>query len=99
MRNDRPFLLIPYEHEGAQHHYEPDYIVKFRNGLMVLLEMKGAEFDMDHAKYRAALRWVSAVNNWGRLGRWILWCAGTHSDCRGSSWIWYDPRAGICYDL
>jgi type III restriction enzyme len=37
---------------------------------MVLLEMKGAEFDMDHAKYQAARRWVSAVNNWGRLGKW-----------------------------
>jgi type III restriction enzyme len=37
---------------------------------MVLLEMKGAEFDQDHAKYQAARRWVSAVNNWGRLGKW-----------------------------
>lgn len=70
VRNDRPFLLIPYEYQGAQHHYEPDYIVKLRNELSVLLEMKGAEFDMDHAKYQAARRWVSAVNNWGRLGKW-----------------------------
>lgn len=70
VRNDRPFLLIPYEYEGAQHHYEPDYLVKLRSGSTVLLEMKGAEFDMDHAKYQAARRWVSAVNNWGRLGKW-----------------------------
>jgi type III restriction enzyme len=70
VRNDRPFLLIPYEYEGAQHHYEPDYLVKLKNGLTVLLEMKGAELDMDHAKYQAARRWVSAVNNWGRLGKW-----------------------------
>jgi len=58
------------EYEGAQHHYEPDYIAKLRNGLMVLLEMRGAELDQDHAKYQAARRWVSAVNNWGRLGKW-----------------------------
>ena len=45
-------------------------LVKLRNGSMILLEMKGAEFDMDHAKYQAARRWVSAVNNWGRLGKW-----------------------------
>jgi type III restriction enzyme len=32
--------------------------------------MKGAEFDMDHAKYQADRRWVSAVNNWRRLGKW-----------------------------
>jgi type III restriction enzyme len=37
---------------------------------MVLLEMKGAELDVDHAKYQAARRWVSAVNNWGRLEKW-----------------------------
>jgi type III restriction enzyme len=39
---------------------------------MILLEMKGAELDIDHAKYQAAQRWVSAVNNWGRLGRWAF---------------------------
>lgn len=70
VRNDRPFLLIPYEYEGAPHHYEPDYLIKHKAGLTILLEVKGGEFDLDHAKYQAARRWVSAVNNWGRLGRW-----------------------------
>lgn len=37
---------------------------------MILLEMKVGEIDHDQAKYQAARRWVSAVNNWGRLGRW-----------------------------
>jgi type III restriction enzyme len=54
----------------VQHHYEPDYVVKHKVGLTILLEVKGGEIDMDHAKYPAARRWVSAVNNWGRLGRW-----------------------------
>jgi type III restriction enzyme len=70
VRNDRPFLLIPYDYEGVQHHYEPDYIVRHKVGLTILLEVKGDEIDMDHAKYQAARRWVSAVNNWGRLGKW-----------------------------
>jgi hypothetical protein len=48
--NDRPFLPIPYEYEGSQHHYEPDYIVKLMKGSMVLLEMKGGELDQDHTK-------------------------------------------------
>jgi hypothetical protein len=34
------------------------------------LRMKGAELDQDHAEYHAARRWGSAVNNWGRLGKW-----------------------------
>jgi type III restriction enzyme len=70
VRNDRPFLLIPYEYEGAQHHYEPDYLVRLRNGKTLILEMKGEEDDQDRQKYQAARRWVMAVNNWGRLGAW-----------------------------
>ena len=70
VRNDRPFLLIPYEYEGVPHHYEPDYLVKLRNGKTLLLEIKGEEDDQDRAKHQAAQRWVTAVNNWGRLGEW-----------------------------
>jgi type III restriction enzyme len=70
VRNDRPFLLIPYEYEGAQHHFEPDYVVCLKNGRTLVLEIKGEEDDQDRQKYQAARRWVSAVNNWGRLGGW-----------------------------
>jgi len=28
--------------------------------------------DQDRAKHQAAKRWVSAVNNWGQLGRWAF---------------------------
>ena len=70
VRNDRPFLLIPYEYEGVQHHFEPDYVVRLRNGQTLILEMKGEEDDQDRQKYQAARRWVAAVNNWGRLGAW-----------------------------
>jgi len=70
VRNDRPFLLIPYEYEGAQHHFEPDYVVRLQNGQTLILEMKGEEDDQDRQKYQAARRWVAAVNHWGRLGAW-----------------------------
>ncbi len=70
VRNDRPFLLIPYEYEGVQHHFEPDYLVRLKNGKTLILEPKGEEDDRDRAKYQAARRWVTAVNNWGRLGVW-----------------------------
>lgn len=60
----------------GQRHYEPEHIVRLRNGLMVLFEIEGSEFDMDHAKYQAARRWVSAVNNWGRLGKWDFMVCG-----------------------
>ena len=70
VRNDRPFLLIPYEYEGVQHYYEPDYILRMVNGSTLILEIKGEEDDQDRAKHQAARRWITAVNNWGRLGAW-----------------------------
>ncbi len=70
VRNDRPFLLIPYEYEGAQHHFEPDYLVRLNNGRTLIIEIKGEEDDRDRQKYQAARRWVTAINNWGRLGSW-----------------------------
>lgn len=69
-RNERPFVLIPYEYEGVQHHYEPDYLVRLHNGVTLVLEVKGQETEQDKAKYQAARRWVTAVNNWARLGHW-----------------------------
>lgn len=70
VRNDRPFLLVPYEFEGVQHYYEPDYIVELVNKKHVLLEVKGQEDEQDRAKHQAARRWVTAVTKWGRLGVW-----------------------------
>jgi type III restriction enzyme len=34
------------------------------------LEIKGFESTEDQARHNAARKWVSAVNNWGELGRW-----------------------------
>ncbi len=70
VRNDRPFLLIPYEYEGVARTYEPDYIVCLNDGTFLLLEIKGQHGDEESAKHQAARRWCSAVNNWGNLGRW-----------------------------
>lgn len=36
------------------------------------VEVKGFEDEQTRAKHEAAKRWVTAVNNWGQLGRWQL---------------------------
>ena len=69
-RNDHLEMTIPYEYLGVSHHYEPDFLVKLSNAVHLLLEIKGYEDDQDKQKHQAAQRWVSAVNNWGQLGRW-----------------------------
>jgi type III restriction enzyme len=70
VRNEGMAFSIPYEFMGISQHYEPDYLVRLSNGVTLVLEIKGLEDAQDQAKHEAARRWVTAVNNWGRLGKW-----------------------------
>jgi len=70
VRNDHLGFMIPYEWEDNRHLYTPDYLVRLRNDLLLILEIKGQEREQDRQKYAAAQRWVSAVNNAGEWGRW-----------------------------
>ena len=69
-RNDHLGFMIPYEYQGLDHKYEPDYLVRLANDVTLILEIKGFEDNQDKAKHDAAKRWKSAVNNWGQLGMW-----------------------------
>jgi type III restriction enzyme len=70
VRNDRLEFNIPYELYGNPQVYEPDFIVRLRNGVNVVLEIKGKSYEDTDAKHQGARRWVSAVNHWGRLREW-----------------------------
>ena len=70
VRNDHLGLGIPYEYTDISHSYEPDFIVRLKNDVRLILEIKGFETDQELAKYAGAERWVSAVNNWNELGKW-----------------------------
>ena len=50
------------------------HVAAISNGeeVTLILEIKGFEDDQTKAKHQAAKRWISAVNNWGKLGRWIF---------------------------
>ena len=69
-KNDHLSFVIPYEYQGVQHSYEPDFLVRLRNDVTLILEIKGLETEQDRAKHAAARHWVSAVNNWAQLGQW-----------------------------
>ena len=70
VRNDHLGFGIPYEYTGVPHNYEPDFIVRLKNDINLILEIKGFQPDQELAKKAGAKRWVSAVNNWGQLGEW-----------------------------
>ena len=73
-----PTLTIPNEWYNVDRSYEPDYLVRLVTPateameLTVVLEIKGMLTEEDKAKHEAARRWVAAVNNWGKLGRWAF---------------------------
>jgi type III restriction enzyme len=69
-RNERLELNIPYELYDLSHVYEPDFLVRLTNKITLIVEIKGQPHGDTDAKHQAARRWVTAVNNWGKLGRW-----------------------------
>ena len=71
-RNDHLGLLIPYDFLGVRHVYEPDFLVKLRDGRMLVLETKGFQSEQDRAKAAGADRWLRAVNYWQGADRWLL---------------------------
>lgn len=79
VKNDRLGLVIPCEDLETGHAYEPNYLVRLRNGVIVLLEIRGQEDDQSERKGDAARQWIFAVNNWGQLGKWVF-----H--------VYYDPQ-------
>ncbi len=71
-KNDHLEFSIPYEYFNVSHAYLPDFLVRLLPGVTLILEVKGFEDNQDRAKHQAARRWISAVNNWGELGRWVF---------------------------
>ena len=69
-RNDHMEFNIPYEYYGVSQVYEPDFLVRLRNDMTVILEIKGQPREDTDSKHQAAHRWVAAVNRWGKLGQW-----------------------------
>ena len=70
VRNDHLEFTIDYEFNGSQHSYMPDILVKLKNGITLVLEVKGFEDEQARAKHEAAKRWCAAVSAWGEMGEW-----------------------------
>jgi type III restriction enzyme len=65
-------LGIPYLHNGEQHEYVPDFVVRLKAAeeRFLLLETKGYD-PLKEVKQAAAERWCAAVNAHGDFGTWI----------------------------
>ena len=64
-------FAMPYLHNGEQHEYVPDFIVRLESEKerYLILETKGYD-PLQEVKSQAAQRWVRAVNASRRFGGW-----------------------------
>lgn len=69
VRNDGLGFAIPYFHNGQDHEYRPDFIIRLTDGTHLILETKGYD-PLAEVKQAAAQRWVAAVNADGKFGKW-----------------------------
>lgn len=72
-------FAVPYLHNGQPHDYVPDFIVRLKTGVHLILETKGFD-ELADVKSNAAERWVAAVNADGQFGTWRYSLARRISD-------------------
>ena len=70
VKNDHLGFHILYLYNGSKRKYLPDFLIRFKSGKTLVLEIKGQDSPQDQAKRRALDQWVQAVNAHGGLGIW-----------------------------
>ena len=69
-KNDHLGLEISYVHRGVVRRYLPDFLVRLRSGVTLVLEVKGEPGEADRSKWAYMRDWTAAVNFHGGFGHW-----------------------------
>ena len=69
-KNDHLGFSVKYIYNGILHDYYPDFLIALKNGVTLVLEIKGRDSAKNKAKREAMEEWVNAVNLDGRFGIW-----------------------------
>lgn len=69
-KNDHLGFEVHYVYRGVVRKYRPDFLVRLKNGEMLVLETKGQDTEQDRVKRRYLEEWIQAVNAHGGFGRW-----------------------------
>ncbi|MGA7722081.1 MAG: DEAD/DEAH box helicase family protein [Ignavibacteriaceae bacterium] len=72
VKNDHLGFEIQYMYQGIIHKYRPDFIVKLKDGTILIIEVKGQDTEQDKAKRGFLYEWIEAVNEFGGFGNWIF---------------------------
>jgi type III restriction enzyme len=69
-KNDHLGFDVLYTYKGVVLKYRPDFLVRFANGVTLILEVKGQDSPKDRTKREFLAEWVRAINEHGGFGRW-----------------------------
>ena len=70
VKNDHLGYEVLYVYRGVVRKYRPDFIIRLKTGVMLVLETKGQRDAQSDTKRRAMEQWTRAVNQHGGFGRW-----------------------------
>jgi len=82
-RNDHLGFVIKYLYNGILHDYYPDFLIRLKNGVTLVLEIKGVDSNQDREKRRHLQEWTDVVNEDGGHGTWTWDVAFNPGDVRG----------------
>ena len=82
-----------YVYRGVVRKYRPDFVVRLKNGGMLILETKGQATEQDTIKSRYLDEWIQAVNTHGGFGRWRWAVTKNPGEIREILWQDQEVRA------
>jgi len=82
-RNDHLGFEVWYTFRGARRRYYPDFLIRLKNGKILVMETKGLDNDESKAKHKFLAEWVRAVNEHGGFGVWAWDVARKPEDIHG----------------
>ena len=69
-KNDHLGFQILYLWGGSKRKFVPDFLIRYKSGKTLVLEIKGQDTDQEKSKRAALSQWVDAVNAHGGFGTW-----------------------------
>jgi len=70
VKNDHLAFEILYVYRGVVRKYRPDFLIRMKNGDMLVLETKGQDNEQDKVKRLYLDEWTQAVNAHRGFGKW-----------------------------
>ena len=69
-KNDHLGFVIKYIHNGIIRDFWPDFLIRLKNNVTLVLEIKGRDDKQNQTKREYLKEWVDVINEDGKYGTW-----------------------------